>query len=263
MSSPPPSGDLFFKTILKKKEKTRFLASLFSGAKESRTPDLLHAMQALYQLSYNPEDAHKYRMNRCTCQGWMSKKMKFFSTLPTVYFLSLFDRDGFDNHVVVRAVHTVGIDTGDFVEHFETFIELAEYRVTVSRARTALFVVEEVDVVAVNDEELAADRVRHGSLCPAESAADVGETAVVLVADGGTRTLGGVATGAVSTGKVATLDHEVLDDAVERSAVVLALFCKFNEVCCTFADDFFEKAEFHGAMVGFHDGDGFACLRFV
>ena len=27
----------------------------FSGAKESRTPDLLHAMQALYQLSYNPE----------------------------------------------------------------------------------------------------------------------------------------------------------------------------------------------------------------
>ena len=29
--------------------------SFFSGAKESRTPDLLHAMQALYQLSYNPE----------------------------------------------------------------------------------------------------------------------------------------------------------------------------------------------------------------
>ena len=58
------------------KKKTRFLASLFSGAKESRTPDLLHAMQALYQLSYilhamqalyqlsyNPEDAHKYRMS--------------------------------------------------------------------------------------------------------------------------------------------------------------------------------------------------------
>ena len=54
---------------MNKKRKTRFLASLFSGAKESRTPDLLHAMQALYQLSYNPEDAHKYRMNRCTCQG--------------------------------------------------------------------------------------------------------------------------------------------------------------------------------------------------
>ncbi len=49
--------------ILYKKKKTRFLASLFSGAKESRTPDLLHAMQALYQLSYNPEDAHKYRMS--------------------------------------------------------------------------------------------------------------------------------------------------------------------------------------------------------
>ena len=50
-------------------KKDPLLASLFSGAKESRTPDLLHAMQALYQLSYNPEDAHKYRMNKCTCQG--------------------------------------------------------------------------------------------------------------------------------------------------------------------------------------------------
>ncbi len=62
-------------------KKTRSKASLSSGAKESRTPDLLHAMQALYQLSYNPEDALKYRMNYCTCQGWMSKKMKFFSTV--------------------------------------------------------------------------------------------------------------------------------------------------------------------------------------
>ena len=26
-----------------------------SGAKENRTPDLLHAMEALYQLSYSPE----------------------------------------------------------------------------------------------------------------------------------------------------------------------------------------------------------------
>ena len=51
----------------------------FSGAKESRTPDLLHAMQALYQLSYNPEDAHKYRMNYCACQGHFEKNlMKFF-----------------------------------------------------------------------------------------------------------------------------------------------------------------------------------------
>ena len=41
-------------------------------------PDLLHAMQALYQLSYNPKDAHKYRMNSCTCQGQGTKKMKFF-----------------------------------------------------------------------------------------------------------------------------------------------------------------------------------------
>ena len=29
----------------------------FSGAKETRTPDPLHAMQVLYQLSYGPKDA--------------------------------------------------------------------------------------------------------------------------------------------------------------------------------------------------------------
>jgi hypothetical protein len=28
---------------------------IFGGAKGSRTPDLLHAMQALYQLSYGPK----------------------------------------------------------------------------------------------------------------------------------------------------------------------------------------------------------------
>ncbi len=39
-----------------KKEPLAYRKRLFfSGAKESRTPDLLHAMQALYQLSYNPE----------------------------------------------------------------------------------------------------------------------------------------------------------------------------------------------------------------
>ena len=199
----------------------------------------------------------------------MHKSKKYLSSI--VYRLSsivfrlncFFYRDGFDNHVVVGAVHAVGLYTGDFVEHIEAFVELAEYGVTVSRARAALFVVQEVDVVAVDDEELAADGVRHGCLCPAECAAHVGEAAVVLVADGGTRTLGCVATGVVFAGEVATLDHEVLDDAVERCAIVLALLCKFNEVCCTFADDFFEKTELHRAVVGLHDGDGFACLRFV
>ncbi|OWV19457.1 hypothetical protein B7991_07325 [Fibrobacter sp. UWB3] len=35
-------------------------------------------MQALYQLSYNPEDAHKYRMSCCACQGYILKKLNFF-----------------------------------------------------------------------------------------------------------------------------------------------------------------------------------------
>ena len=31
------------------------MLGLLSGDKEIRTPDLLHAMQALYQLSYTPD----------------------------------------------------------------------------------------------------------------------------------------------------------------------------------------------------------------
>ena len=69
--------------------------------------------------------------------------------------------------------------------------------------------------------------------------------------------------GAVPVGEVAALDHEVLDDAVEGSAVVLALLGKFDEVGGAFAHPFFEEAELHGAVIGFHDGDSFACLGFV
>ena len=163
----------------------------------------------------------------------------------------------------MRTVHTVGSNACDFVENFEAFVKLAENGVTVSRARAALVVVEEVHVVAMNDKELAADGVRHGCFCPAKSSADVGEAAVVLVADGGTRALCCVTAGAIFASEVATLNHEVLDNAVERSAVVLALLGKFNEVRGAFADDFFEKAKLHRAEIGLHDGDGFACLRFV
>ena len=38
------------------------------GAMESRTPDLLHAMQALYQLSYDPEDGKLSKDGRA-CKG--------------------------------------------------------------------------------------------------------------------------------------------------------------------------------------------------
>ncbi len=60
---------------MQKKEPLALQTVLFSGAKESRTPDLLHAMQALYQLSYNPEGWRKYRIDIYPCQG---KKKNFF-----------------------------------------------------------------------------------------------------------------------------------------------------------------------------------------
>ena len=217
-------------------------------------------MQALYQLSYNPEGRAKYRRTNLTCQGWVIKKVKFFYD---PMFLCLFDRNGFDNHVFVRGVAAVGLDASDFVENFETFVKLTEYRVAVSGAGANLVVVQEMHVVAVNNKELAADGVRHSGLCPAQSATHVGETRVILVANRGAGALGRVATRAVSTGKVTALDHEVLDNAVERSAVILALLGEFNEVCGAFANDIFENAQLHGAVVCLHDGDGFACFRFT
>jgi hypothetical protein len=35
---------------------SRFLRSFLSGGEEDRTPDLLNAIQALYQLSYTPSN---------------------------------------------------------------------------------------------------------------------------------------------------------------------------------------------------------------
>ena len=61
-----------------------------------------------------------------------------------------------------------------------------------------------------------------------------------------------------------TLDnHEVLDNAVERSSVILALLGEFNEVRGAFANDIFENAQLHGTVVCLHDGDGFTCFRFT
>ena len=43
---------------------------LFGGGKRDRTADLLHAMQALSQLSYGPKGKEGYfRSNGLTCQG--------------------------------------------------------------------------------------------------------------------------------------------------------------------------------------------------
>jgi hypothetical protein len=91
----------------------------------------------------------------------------------------------------------------------------------------------------------------------------MGKARVILVANRSAGALGGVATCAVSAGEVTALNHEVLDDAMERSAVVLALLGEFNEVRSALADDVFENAQFHGPVVGLHDGDGFASFRFA
>jgi hypothetical protein len=46
---------------------------------ESRTPDLLHAMQALYQLSYDPNEAVKLTHLRDSSKGRVGKSLTSFS----------------------------------------------------------------------------------------------------------------------------------------------------------------------------------------
>lgn len=176
--------------------------------------------------------------------------------------LYLLDLHGFDDHVFVRCVATVGLYAGDFIQNFEAFVELAEHGVTFSRAAVCRMV-QEVNVFTMDDEELGTDGVGHHGLCPTEGAAHVGEARIVLVADGGARAACSVTTGTVTVGEVAALDHEARNDAVERSAIVLALLGQFDKVGCAFADAFFEKTQFHHAVVGGHNGDGFACLGLV
>ena len=66
---------LLVRLVQSNKKKPPMKATFFSGAKESRTPDLLHAMQALYQLSYNPERCTKYRIKNGRVKGNFEKKL--------------------------------------------------------------------------------------------------------------------------------------------------------------------------------------------
>lgn len=56
-----------------KEKRPAYLRVFFSGAKEIRTPDLLHAMQALYQLSYNPEGTPNIEKYCLVVKGWRKK----------------------------------------------------------------------------------------------------------------------------------------------------------------------------------------------
>ena len=48
------------------------LAFLKNGAKETRTPDPLHAMQVLYQLSYGPMSTWWLQSRRCRMKAYTS-----------------------------------------------------------------------------------------------------------------------------------------------------------------------------------------------
>ncbi len=179
------------------------------------------------------------------------------------FCLNLLDGHGLDDYVIVGGIAAVGLDACDFIQNLESLVELTEYGVAVGRAGAYLVVVQEMHVVAMDNEELAADGIGHGRLCPAKGASHMGEARVVLVADGGAWALGGVAAGTVPVGKVAALDHEILDDTVEGGSVILALLGQLDKVRGAFAYTFLEEAELHRSVVGLHDGDGFAGLGFV
>lgn len=56
MESGGYSDTVEIKNKIKKAHTFMVCAFLFGGGKRDRTADLLHAMQALYQLSYTPEN---------------------------------------------------------------------------------------------------------------------------------------------------------------------------------------------------------------
>ena len=61
------------------------LAFLVNGAKETRTPDPLHAMQVLYQLSYGPMNNGKARkLVRYRGEAYTAKELKPGATPPLI-----------------------------------------------------------------------------------------------------------------------------------------------------------------------------------
>lgn len=68
---------VFLKTLKQKKTDSHG-ESVFYGAKEIRTPDLLHAMQALYQLSYNPIRVRQILKIILKLSRGNAKKIDFF-----------------------------------------------------------------------------------------------------------------------------------------------------------------------------------------
>ena len=54
-----------------KREKPRLRAVLNGGDKGSRTPDLLNAIETLYQLSYTPKNKTRQIIPKCSlmCKG--------------------------------------------------------------------------------------------------------------------------------------------------------------------------------------------------
>ena len=55
-----PRWDTMRRSFTPDSQKPRLYLGSLNGAKETRTPDPLHAMQVLYQLSYGPNNADRH-----------------------------------------------------------------------------------------------------------------------------------------------------------------------------------------------------------
>ncbi len=122
-------------------------------------------------------------------------------------------------------MHAAGTGThgADFVDYIHARTDFAEHGITPALGGF----IAKIEKVVIDriDEKLCAGRVRIRGACHGDAAADIFQAVVGFVFDGGL----GAFLRHVGR-KTATLDHEILDDAMEDRAVVVAGFYVGDEV---------------------------------
>ena len=186
---------------------------------------------------------HKKEKRR---QGVTPAAAKYSERLRLLQGGAIHDLDALHALTLVRTILGANLSGSQLLQHVVALDELAEGRVlTIQEAR-----------VAVADEELAACRIRilgpgHGDHTPLVGAlVELGLDLVARVA-GAPAVLLGIVLGQ----RIAALDHETLDDPMERGAIVEALLGQGFEILDGLRGHIRPELDDHVAGNGLDDGD--------